>query len=226
MAAIKLNFMKKLFFAGLLLCLAGQVSAQKLSFMGRVNLGIGVEYSQLDYNGTKIMYSPGGGFGLEAALCYSLITNLDAYAGLGFQQNLAYQYESMNGVSNKTSFTFTRGYFTAGVNKLFQLSEGTLHGFIIGAGMSYQFPGTLKITENNEQLVEATYKNALGLHLDAKLRLKFSETFSLDPGIRYRNLYLDAASTLQSGSGSTIPADLINLNASGLEFSATLVKRF
>jgi hypothetical protein len=216
--------MKHLLSLCLLLVLAAPVMAQNLKFIGRINLGIGAQYERLDYNGNQIAYSPGGGMGLEAGLGYELIKNLDAYATLGFQKNLALQYESMNGVSNKTSASFGRGYFTAGLNKLFQTSDGVFNGIILGAGLNYNFPGKLKLTENNQSMGEWAYGNALGYQIEAKFRLKFTDTFSMDPGLRYRNIRFENEASTGSTSWSA-STSMNRLNATGVDLSVSLLKR-
>ena len=204
--------------------LGSQLQAQNLKFIGRYNLGIGASYESLDYNGAQVLYSPGGGMGLEAGLGYELLKNLDGYLTAGFQKNLALQYQSMNGVSNKTSASFGRGYFTAGLNKLVETSDGVLNGFIFGAGLNYNFPGKLKLTQNNEYLGEWSYNNALGYQLEAKLRLKFTDSFSLDPGLRYRNIRYEF-SPEKTTTSKPVPANMNRLNANGVDVSVTLVKR-
>ncbi|WP_224995625.1 outer membrane beta-barrel protein [Cesiribacter sp. SM1] len=215
--------MKHLLTLCLLAALAMPAMAQNLKFIGRVNVGFGAQYESLDYSGDQVVYSPGGGMGLEAGLGYELIKRLDAYATLGFQKNLALQYESVNGTSNKTSASFGRGYFTAGLNKLFKTSDGVLNGIILGAGLNYNFPGKLKLTENSHDMGEWTYTNALGYQVEAKLRLKFTDTFSMDPGFRYRNIYFEYEPT--ANSAWPAPANMNRLNATGVDLSLTLVKR-
>ncbi|AHM63325.1 hypothetical protein D770_25400 [Flammeovirgaceae bacterium 311] len=215
--------MKYLLSLCLLIAFAGQATAQNLKFISRLNLGIGAQYDWLDYNGNQVAYSPGGGMGLEAGLGYELLKNLDAYATLGFQKNLALQYESMNGVSNKTSASFGRGYFTAGFNKLFKTSDGVFNGIILGAGLNYNLPGKLKLTENNQSMGEWAYGNALGYQVEAKFKLKFTESFSLDPGLRYRNIRFENEQSANS-AWPTLPY-MNRLNATGVDLSVALVKR-
>ena len=208
----------------LFMTIAGQATAQNLKFVGRYNLGIGAQYETLDYNGASVLYSPGGGMGLEAGLAYEVVKNLDTYVTVGFQKNLALQYESMNGVSNKTSFSFGRTFVSGGINKLFQLSEGTFNGIILGGGINYNMPGKLKIIENNENRGIATYNSALGFHIDAKLKLKFNDNFSLEPGLRYRNINFESSNTLSGNS--SFPEGLRQVNATGVDLSVSIAKRF
>lgn len=204
--------------------LSSQAIAQKVSFFGRLNLGIGAQYENLDYNGATIAYSPGGGMGLEAGLSRELIKGFDAYVSLGYQKNLAMQYESMNGVSNETSFSFGRTFLSLGASKLFELSNGTIHGITVGGGLNYNIPGTLKLIENNESFGSATYQRALGFHLDTRLILKFTDDFSLAPGIRYRSLKFKKG--IVTNGTHPFPDKLHALNATGVEVSVTAFKRF
>ena len=82
--------MKHLLSLCLLIMLGSQLQAQNLKFIGRYNLGIGASYESLDYNGAQVMYSPGGGMGLEAGLGYELLKNLDGYLTAGFQNSISW----------------------------------------------------------------------------------------------------------------------------------------
>ncbi|GAA0716727.1 hypothetical protein GCM10009430_12710 [Aquimarina litoralis] len=198
--------------------------AQEVNLIGRLNGSIGFNYDSVDYNGGSLAYSPGGGMGLEVGAEYHMFKGLYGYGTLGFQYNLALQLQSGTEGSNKSSVTFNRTFFTFGVHKLFKLSENTLHGLVIGAGGNYSLPGKLKITQNDVSGDPIEYKPGLGFHLDARLRLKLSDKFFLEPGIRYRQLELDVKS-FGNNSTDILPPYLRELNTSGIEISVSVIKK-
>ncbi|MDH7445487.1 hypothetical protein [Aquimarina sp. 2201CG14-23] len=204
--------------------LINYTNAQDFNLIGRLNGSIGFNYESLDYNGGSTAYSPGGGMGLEIGAEYHIAKGFYGYGTLGFQYNLALQLQSGSGGSNKSSFTFSRTFLTFGIQKFFKLSDGTLHGISFGAGGNYSIPGKLKITENDVSADPIEYDSALGFHIDAKLRLKLSDKFFLEPGIRYRQLELDAKS-FGSNDPIVLPSDLSTLNVSGVEIAITVIKK-
>lgn len=217
--------MKKTILA-LIVCLSFSTfsQAQRLNFLLRGNLSVGLDYQTLDYDGSSIIYSPGGGIGLEPGVELQLAKNTYAYATAGYQFNLSARVERSSYYSNKTSFSFNRKFFTVGANQLIPLSDGILNGLMLGGGGNFSIPGKLTRFENDYDLGSVTYKSGIGFHVDAKLRLKFSDNISMDAGLRYRNLELKY-DTYDSGGSYILPDYLQTLNASGIEISATLVQR-
>jgi len=205
--------MKKSIFSLMVFCIMYSSGfAQDINLIGRLNGSIGLEYESVDYNGGSLAYSPGGGIGLEIGAEYNIFKGIYGYGTLGYQYNLALQLETGTNGSNKSSATFGRTFFTFGIHKLFILSDNTLHGISIGVGGNYSIPAKLKITENDRSLEPISFESGLGFHIDAKLRLKLSDSFFLDPGLRYRQLELDAKTT-----GT--------LNASGIEIGISVIKK-
>lgn len=214
----------------LCLCLAAggvAVSAQTLSWTGRLNLGIGARYGSLDYQGSSVLFSPGGGSGLEAGLHYGFLENTTAVATAGFQYGIAYQYQNTNGLENKTSFSFGRGFLSLGVNQLIPLSDRDrgFRGMIVGAGTTYWIPGSLSLTENNTDLGTVSYSNIMGYYAEVKVCLALGDYFSLQPGIRYRNVTFKASDYSKGGLGSLNP-EFARTNGNGLDISVAAVREF
>ncbi|TRX61424.1 outer membrane beta-barrel protein [Fulvivirga sp. M361] len=197
--------------------------SQSMSVMVRTNISIGMDYQSLDFNGNELFYSPGGGIGIEGGLQLEMIERLYAYISVGYQLNLALQAENVNGSSNKTSFNFNRKLITLGAAKIIKLSENTVQGLILGAGMNYSIPGKIRIEENDADFGEISYESGFGFHLETGLRLRLSEGLYLDPSIRYRSLDLSGKS-YNRGSFESLPDYLQELDASGLELGVTIVK--
>ncbi|WP_299190025.1 hypothetical protein [uncultured Aquimarina sp.] len=216
--------MKKIIWSLVVCCtLFTSGTAQELNLIGRLNGSIGFNYESIDYNGGSLAYSPGGGMGLEIGAEYSFFKGLSGYGTLGYQYNLALQLQSGTNGSNKSSVTFGRVFFTLGVNKFFKFSENTLHGIVIGVGGNYSIPGKLRITENDFSADPIEYGTNLGFHIDAKLRLKLSDVIFLEPGIRYRQLELEAKS-FGPNTIDALPSHLRTLNTSGVEISVSIIK--
>ncbi|SEL23609.1 hypothetical protein SAMN04487910_2115 [Aquimarina amphilecti] len=217
--------MRKIIFSLVVLCtVANNGMAQEISLIGRLNGSIGFNYETIDYSGGNLAYSPGGGMGFEVGAEYSFFKGLSGYGTLGYQYNLAFQLQSGTEGSNKSSVTFSRTFFTFGINKFFKLSDNTLQGIVIGVGGNYNIPGKLKITENDFSADPIEYESNIGFHIDAKLRLKLSNALFLEPGIRYRQLELDAES-FGSNTIAALPSHLRVLNTSGIEIAVSIVKK-
>ncbi|MEM6644542.1 MAG: hypothetical protein AAF616_16300 [Bacteroidota bacterium] len=198
-------------------------SAQNISFIARTNLSIGTEYQNIDYNGGNLLYSPGGGIGIELGLQVPLVKGFAIQSTLGYQQNLALQAESVNGVSNRSSVSFNRKLISLGLSKGFKLSDGTIKSLQLGVGSNLNFPGTLKRIENDERLGESNYNSNIGLYFEIALRIAISEGMYLDPAIRYRQLDFSVDS-FSDGPTTDLPGYLQALNANGIELGVTFVK--
>ncbi|VXD11164.1 outer membrane beta-barrel protein [Marinoscillum sp. 108] len=200
------------------------LTAQSLNFVGRGNLSIGAEYQSIDYNGGDLFYSPGGGIGVELGLQLDIVKGFAIQSTLGYQLHLALQAESVNGVSNKSSFNFNRKFISLGVLKNFKLTDKTVNSLQVGTGASINFPGTLKRTENDNELGESSYHSNFGLYFELALRLKLSDKVYLDPAIRYRRLNFSAES-YSNGPITDLPDYLQDLNSNGIELGITFVKK-
>ena len=69
-----------------------------------------MDYQSLNFNGADILYSPGGGMGLEGGIQLKITKNFYTSISVGYQRHLAFQSENVYGVSNKTSFNFNRKF--------------------------------------------------------------------------------------------------------------------
>ncbi len=210
------------------LAIAFGIQAQTISWTGKANLSIGMDYQSINYYDGEIFYSPGGGIGIEGGIQLEIIKNLNLYTSLGYQLNFALQAENSNGVSNRSSFSFNRKFLTLGVSKIIQLSDiNTVQGLLFGGGVNFSIPGTMKIIENKNTEFITKYKPNLGYHFETGLRLDLSQGFYLDATIRYRALEFSGKSfSYSGGSHSGTGTEFLNkLNASGIELGATFVKK-
>lgn len=201
-----------------------QVSGQALTMVLRGNVGAGMSYYTLDYSGGSIFYSPGGGVGLEAGMQLELLKNLNLGVTFGYQHHLALQAETSTFYTNKTSFTFNRKYVSIATTKYFKISDKVLQNAITGAGFSYNSPGALIRTENNKNLGRSEYDNRFAVFFEGGLGFKASDTWSVNPTLRYRLLKFDAIS-FSEGEVVDLPTHLQRLNANGLEVGVTLIKK-
>ncbi len=204
------------------------IQAQNITWTGRANLSVGMDYQSISYYDGEMFYSPGGGIGIEGGIQLEIIKNLNLYTSLGYQLNFALQAENNNGVSNRSSFSFNRKFLTLGVNKIIQLSDiNTVQGIILGGGVEFNIPGTMKIIENKDTEFLTKFKPNLGFHFETGLRLDLSQGFFLDATIRYRALEFSGKSFSYSrGSLSGTGTEFSDmLNASGIELGATFVKK-
>jgi len=216
----------RLIFTLILVSTIQLVNAQELHFISRVNISIGMDYKTLNYAGSEMLYSPGGGMGLEAGLQLDLQNGFALQSTIGYQLHLAFQGESGGGFSNKSSFNFNRKFLSLGALKNFKLSDGTgtLNGIHLGAGTHINLPGSLKRIENEFELGTSKYDPSLGFYVEIGLNLKIDEDMFFTPSIRYRQLSFSAKSFTE-GSISNLPDYLQELNANGVELGVTFAMR-
>lgn len=203
---------------------ARAIHAQELSLIGRTNLSIGLDYRVLDYFGEDLLYSPGGGMGLELGLQVDMGEGFALQSTLGYQLNLAFQIESFDGVTNKSSSSFNRKFVSLGALKGFNLNGTTIKSLQFGSGINFNWPGALSRIENDVELGKSTYSTGIGLYFEAGLRLQILDNTYLDPAIRYRKLSFTAKSFTQ-GAVSELPDYLQKLNANGIELGVTFVRK-
>lgn len=214
--------LKKALVAGLFLFVFKLPSFAQVDLVGKLNVGIGMDYRTLDFLGSEVIYSSGGGMGIEVGLIFPF-NKLEAYTMLGYQQNLAMQYESSTyGGTHETSFTFNRKSVIGGANYKLFFSERRFRGFKIGGGFNFNFPGTYSITENNDRFGDIKYQQTLGYHVNVDLVIELNE-ISLVPGLRYRHIEYPVKS-YEEGAAADLPKDLRNLNASGIDISISIIK--
>ncbi|WP_165784609.1 hypothetical protein [Solitalea longa] len=196
--------------------------AQKFDFISKINIGIGANYNSIDYDGGDVFYSPGGGMGIELGLGYHATENLVPYLTLGYQQNIAIQYISSNGESLESSVFFNRTSFFAGANYDYMPWKSALKGIRFGGGINYNFPGKMKITENNSTYSDLSYDSSLGYNADVAFIVAI-KSIKLLPGIRYRNMSFSASN---SADRYLLPSHLKTLNGSGVDLTISFVKSF
>lgn len=202
-------------------------NAQNTSFTIRGNMSIGTNYQSLDYSGQQLRYSPGGGSGIEFGIDQKLAREFSLRASIGFQLNLALQSEQSfgsNSYSNKSSFTFSRGFFSLGAVKGIPLSGKSVTHFLIGAGAQYHLPGPLERTENDSFRGRINYSSSFGAYMEAGILIRINKKASLEPTLRYRSLSFTASEFLHTSADET-DEDLIDMSANGIEIGVTYVKR-
>jgi len=220
-----MNVKKRILTALLVIFVLNPIMAQRIDWIGRANLSVGLDYQTQDFDGEDTFYSPGGGFGLEVGGQYELIEDLALYLTTGYQLHVGLRSEDFDDGSLTTSFGFNRKFFTTGFNKFLFLEDRLpIEGVIIGAGVNYNFPGRLSRTENNFDLGVSRYQSALGFHVDVKVRLDIFDKINFEPGLRFRSLefFVDSFS---EGPVNGLPDHLRRLNANGIELSLTFSGR-
>ena len=212
-------------FAFIALIISTTTQAQDFSLFTRGNLSIGSKYMELDYGGNTLLYSGGGGMGLEIGTQISLVKDLRATFSIGYQLNLAFMGETVNGVTNSSSAVFGRSFLGLGLINGFGLSHRTITHLLIGTGVQYNTPSKLSLTENEVDLGSTSYNSTISFYFEGGISLKLSDNLTLDPTIRYRSLTFEAEEN-QFNSPNLTDADFVNYNASGVEFALTLVRSF
>lgn len=197
---------------------------QKVQLAGRVNNGLGFDYRYVDYYGGQVGFSPGGGIGVELGANTEIFKNLHLLTTIGYQLNLGLQYENINGTSTKSSLKFDRKFISIGMVKVFELENTFLSGITVGAGANLNFPGKFKRTENNQKLGSISFDPSLGYYAELGFQIGLIESIYLYPNLRYRNLNFKANS-YSEGSLNNLPVRMQTLNANGIEFGLTIVKR-
>ncbi len=200
----------------------GGAHAQELNALGRVNLGIGFDRLSQDFNGINTYYSPGGGIGLEAGLEGELPQNVFWYGMLGICMNVSFHYENLNGVENKTFYTWNKKMISAGANKFFDIKNKYVPEFFAGAGLTYYIPGQLKREETNKYKGAIDYNSTLGFQLETGLTLHLIKSLELRPSVRYRFAKFQSTDYSQGTIDQLDPA-LRKANASGIDLSVSIV---
>ncbi|MEM6264915.1 MAG: hypothetical protein AAGI38_20555 [Bacteroidota bacterium] len=208
----------------MLIALVQLVNAQGLNLIVRGNIAIGTEYQSLDFWGRNLSYSPGGGLGVEVGVQFDMLKGFGIQLTLGRQFNYTFHEETVNGITNRSSFTFNRRFISLGVLKNFTLTDGIVNSLQVGAGTNLNYPGTMTRVENEVVIEESSYYSNFGIYIDLVLRLKITDQIFLDPGIRYRQLNFSAES-FSEGAVSELPDNLQEVNASGVEIGLTFVQR-
>lgn len=211
-------------------------NAQEIELLARGNLSIGWgNYEELNYqvlgssDEITLLYSAGGGMGLEVGPSFLLANGFAIQTTVGFQINMAFQkqtYASGSGSSsNASSALFSRTFISTGVTKQISLSGSkVVKGIQLGSGIAYNMPGGLTRVENDENLGTSKYKSNVALYFETGLKLQVSPMVCLTPNLRYRSLRFDVKS-FSEGETSELPASLQDLNANGLELGLTVSKR-
>lgn len=193
-----------------------QIQAQNLSFYGNAGLNTGFEYQSINFKGQNSVFSVGSGLSLQAGLQYDTpFEEIFIYSQLGIAWTLAYQFESINGISNKSAYTFNHKSISLGIGNLFPFRKSDFfNGIMLKAGADFNFPSSASMTENNQEYGEINYRNGVGFHLEAILSMKLTESIFLEPGIGYNSAFFNYTS-YNWGPGTPGPEKL-NPNASNI----------
>ena len=182
----------RLFLVLPLLILVNITHAQDLSLYGSFGYNLGFSNANLDYAGSDLKYGYGNGLSLNAGLQYDTPIPVFLYAEAAVNFAFSLQYESFNGVSNKTSFGFNYKSLSLGLGHLFEIpSVDVINGIIVKGGLDYNIPGDAKVTENNSDYGRIAYGTSIGYQAAVKLSLQFSEQLLFDFGLTYRKAYFD-----------------------------------
>lgn len=232
----KQQLLNALFFA--ILCISSSNAQKRLELSLRTNLGIGAKYETLQFDNAdsygELIYSPGGGIGLELGVGYLLKDHLLTYGAVGYQQNIALQYHSSNyGGTDKTSFFFNKTSLQVGTNYRFKFREKGKFGMLLGGGGSFNLPGKMSITELNFHYGDVTFKPALGLHAETGVFIELKKLI-LKGSIRLRHLNYKLKNYNQPSDSNTWTTDnyeqfpnyIQKVNASGGDLSFSLIKKF
>ncbi|MEL6557133.1 MAG: hypothetical protein AAFQ94_03050 [Bacteroidota bacterium] len=218
--------MKKIILlAFIALTVTSAAQAQSFSLFTRGNVSIGSQYNELDYFGNTLFYSGGGGMGLEIGSQIGIVNNLRATVSFGYQLNLAFTGETVNDVTTTSSALFGRSFVGLGLINGFELSHRTISHILVGAGVQYNSPSKLRLTENDVDLGSNSYSAALGFYFEGGISLKLSDNLTLDPTIRYRSLSFEVEDN-QFNAPNLTDERFVNYNANGVEFALTLVRAF
>jgi hypothetical protein len=193
--------------------LQAHAQSTPLQFVGRYNLGVGIQYNNLYYGDVLLPYSPGGGMGLEAGLRFMPSSHFEPYATVGYQQNLAIKVSDADYVNNDSYFTFSRVTFNAGVNYKFPVIPNTNKLLRIGGGLNFSIPGWAGFKENNEKYPSIKYQMARGFNIETSFVVYEDRKVTVEPGLRYRHIEFKPA------GNRVVPANMNPAQASGFDLS-------
>ncbi len=197
--------------------------AQGVSFYGTGALNAGFKNQIMDFGGSKAAYGHGSGIALHLGAQLESNANFFFYTELGLNVSLAYQYESYNGYSNKSAFSFNYKSASIGVGKLFPFGNSSFFdGLRLNAGADFNIPGTASLTENNQYIGSIEYANSLGFHIEGKVSFLINEVLFIEPGIGYNQVSFNSTEydwkNGQPGVANLFP------NASSISVSVTFRK--
>lgn len=200
------------------------VFSQNFSIYGSAGLNFGANSQEMDFGGETIRYGYGSGLGLHAGFQYDTkLADIFVYSEVGINWCLAYQYQNINGSSNKSAFTFNHKSVSLGVGKLFRIETvDIINGIRINAGLDYNFPSEGSLTENDFKYGVIQYDNSLGFHIESRLSLQLTDAFLLEPGFGF-NVVQFNYTDFDWYNGSPEPSKLFP-NASSLSFFLTARK--
>jgi len=199
--------------------------SQDFSIYGDVGYNNGFNNAFMDYQGNDVPYGYGSGLGFSLGMQLDSELPVFFYAGVGMNLAIALQYESINGVSNKSSFNFNYKSLSIGIGHMFKFKDqGALHGIRVHGGLDYNFPSDASQTENKNYNGNITYGNSLGYQLGAKLSLVYREVFFIEPGFTFRNANFQYSS-YDWNEGNGQPNNfMLSPNANHLAISLTVRK--
>lgn len=187
------------------------------------NFSVGFEYQSLRFNGSDVLYSPGGGIGLEFEYGYYLANNFGFGLKAGYQQMISYHYFNQVGsFKTKTSAFFNRKTIAPFAEVLlYHNPEKTINALRLNGGYSLNFSGDLRRTENNLGLESYEYDNPDGFFANLTASVDVGSLFSKDPekgasnlilGLGYHNVSFTKTNIEETG------ANLNDFNGTGIEF--------
>lgn len=194
-------------------------STQNLNLILRSNSGIGFSYRTIG----GATYSPGGGSGFEVGANKDLGQGFLPYMVLGY--HAAFTFQANTGANGNSSAFIDRKYLGFGAQKLIPFGENAekkAKGILLGFGGLYAFPSKLSERNDGVRAPKITYKPTLGFTVEVAVNLVANDRLHINPGIRYRQLKFDSKE-VASGDISSLPSELVNLDASGLDISLTFI---
>jgi len=201
----------------LVLFIAPAKAQVPVQFIGRYNLGVGIQYNTLYYGDQKLAYSPGGGMGLEAGIRLAPTPRIEPYATIGFQQNLAIRMTDEDDYyDNESNFTFSRVTFNAGVNYKFPIIPNTNKFARIGGGLNFSIPGWAGFKEDNEKLPSIKYQMARGFNIEASYVAYADRKITVEPGLRYRHI------EFKPSGNRVVQSNMNPAQASGFDLSVII----
>jgi len=187
------------------------------------NFSIGAEYESLRFNGGNVLYSPGGGIGLEFEYGYYLANNFGFGIKAGYQQMISYHYFNQVGsFTTKTSAFFNRKTIAPFAEVLlYHNPEKIINALRLNGGYSLNFSGDLRRTEDSFELDTYEYDNPGGFFANLTASVDVGSLFSSDPekgasnlilGLGYHNVKFTKTNIEETGN------NLTDFNGTGIEF--------
>ena len=190
--------------------------------------GFGFESQTISFytpggSSSEISYNPGGGFGLQVEFGHYLGRRVSIGLNISNAQVLGLQYQKVNDVSNKSSFSFSRTTFSPKIDvDVYQNKRSKLENISIGVAMSYAKPGALKRLENMQRLQTIYYKSDLGFTFNTFATIDFFKNKKLKSVIGFSGRLLD----FEANKTLIEETELQKVSGSGIDIIVGLRKTF